>query len=242
MEGQGAYTAVDGEKTLMHPGDFVITPAWTWHHHGHGADDPAAALHAASPVVWLDGLDIPILSFFGATFREDHHDAEAAITRPNGDSLARYGAGLLPVGHRAVSLNSPVFNYPWDRTREALHALARGAAPDAHSGHLMRYVNPVDGGWAMPTIAAMIRLLPAGFGTLPYRSTDAMVIVGVEGRGTLHVAGQALDLGPRDIAVVPGWMSYTLQAANGDDWVLFSYSDRVVHEKLGFWREQRSAA
>ena len=31
----GAYTAVDGEKTLMQPGDFVITPGWTWHHHGN---------------------------------------------------------------------------------------------------------------------------------------------------------------------------------------------------------------
>jgi gentisate 1,2-dioxygenase len=156
--------------------------------------------------------------------------------------MARFGSGLLPVGHRAGSPNSPVFNYPWDRTREALHTLARGAEPDRHTGHLMRYVNPVDGGWAMPTIAAMVRLLPAGFATRPYRSTDAMVFVGVEGRGTLQVGGAALELGPRDIAVVPGWLPYSLQADAGDDWALFSYSDRVVHEKLGFWREQRDPA
>lgn len=233
IEGSGAYTAVDGEKTIMQPGDFVITPSWTWHHHGHEAD---------GPMVWLDGLDIPLLAFFGATFRQDHDEAEAEVVRPVGDSLARYGAGLLPVGHRATTLNSPVFNYPWSRTREALHALTRAGAPDAHTGHLMRYVNPVDGGWAMPTISAMVRLLPTGFSTRPYRSTDSMVFVGVEGRGEIRVGGQRLDLGPRDVAVVPGWMAYTLHAADaGGDWAVFSYSDRVVHEKLGFWREERLA-
>ena len=231
IEGSGAYTAVDGEKTLMTPGDFVITPSWTWHHHGH---------EASGPMVWLDGLDIPITAFFGSTFREDHADAEAAITRPTGDALARYGAGLLPVGHRSTSLNSPVFNYPYSRTREALHALTRADAPDAHLGHLMRYVNPLDGGWAMPTLATMVRLLPAGFTTLPYRSTDGMVYIVVEGSGAITVEGQRFDVQPHDIVVVPGWMRQALSASS--DLVLFSYSDRVAQEKLGFFREQRLAA
>jgi len=232
VEGEGAYTAVDGEKTVMHPGDFVITPSWTWHHHGH--DDAAGA---GMPMVWLDGLDIPLVAFFNSTFREDHHQAEAPVSRPIGDAMARYGSGLLPVGHRATSLNSPVFNYPWARTREALHALTRAGAPDAHTGHWMRYVNPLDGGWAMPTLATMVRLLPAGFSTAPYRSSDSAVFTTVEGQGELHVDGQVFAMGPRDIAVVPGWMPYSLHAL--DDWALFSYSDRVAQEKLGFWREQR---
>jgi gentisate 1,2-dioxygenase len=228
VEGAGAYTAVDGEKTIMQPGDFVITPGWTWHHHGHEAD---------GPMVWLDGLDIPIVGFFNSTFREDHGRAEAALTRPVGDALARYGSGLLPVGWTPGSLNSPVFNYPWARTREALQALARAGAPDAHLGHLMRYVNPADGGWAMPTLATMIRLLPAGFATRPYRSSDAMVFVAVEGRGELRVGEQRFVMQPHDIAVVPGWLPYTLHA--DADFVLFSYSDRVAQEKLGFFREER---
>lgn len=227
LEGSGAYTAVDGEKTIMNPGDFVITPSWTWHHHGHDAQ---------GPMVWLDGLDIPMLMHFNATFREDHHHEEAAITRPTGDALARYGSGLLPVGHRAKNLNSPVFNYPYARTREALHALTRAGAPDAHTGYLMRYVNPVDGGWAMPTIAPMVRLLPQGFGTSPYRSSDGVVLVGVEGRGSVTVGDASFALGPRDVMVVPGWMTYRIEAA--EDFVLFSFSDRVAQEKLGFWREQ----
>jgi gentisate 1,2-dioxygenase len=228
VEGAGAYTAVDGEKTLMQPGDFVITPSWTWHHHGNDSD---------APMVWLDGLDIPITHFFGSTFRQDHEADEAAITRPDGDALARYGSGLLPVGWKAGSLNSPVFNYPYTRTREALHTLGAAGAPDVHLGHLMRYVNPADGGWAMPTIAAMIRLLPRGFATLPYRSSDSVVFVGVEGEGELRVGEQRFPIAPHDVLVVPGWLAYTLHAAS--DLVLFSYSDRVAQEKLGLWRELR---
>ena len=234
IEGRGAYTAVDGEKTTMQPGDFVITPSWTWHHHGHEAD---------GPMVWLDGLDIPIVALFNSTFREDHHAAQAEITRPAGDALARYGSGLLPVNHRATTLNSPVFNYPYERTREALHALGRAGAPDAHAGHLMRYVNPLDGGWAMPTMATMIRLLPRGFSTLPYRSSDSAVYVVVEGSGQLRLGDQTFALTPHDVVVVPGWQAHTLHAdAAGGDLVLFSYSDRVAQEKLGFFREQRFEA
>src|SRR5258707_4229018 len=29
MEGQGAYTAIDGQRISMRPGDFVVTPGWT---------------------------------------------------------------------------------------------------------------------------------------------------------------------------------------------------------------------
>jgi len=228
VEGRGAFTAVEGEKTTMKPGDFVITPSWSWHHHGN---------ESGEPMVWLDGLDIPMLMQFGSTFREDHAASEAPITRPEGDALARYGSGLLPVGHRTASLNSPVFNYPYERTREALHALTRAGAPDAHAGYLMRYVNPVDGGWAMPTMATMIRLLPKGFATRPYRSSDGMISIVVEGRGSVEAGGERFDLSPHDVFVVPGWVPSSIEAA--EDLVVFSFSDRVAQEKLGFCREQR---
>lgn len=228
IEGSGAYTAVDGEKTLMQPGDFVITPGWTWHHHGN---------EGGGPMVWLDGLDIPMVAHYNATFREDHHAEAAEIVRPTGDALARYGTGLLPVGYRAPSLNSPIFNYPYARTREALHALTRAGEPDAHVGHLMRYVNPVDGSWAMPTMAPMIRLLPSGFRGQPFRSSDGMIFVCVEGEGSVEVGGQQLAFGPRDVFVVPGWTGYRLRS--DADTVLFSFSDRVAQEKLGLYREER---
>ena len=61
IEGKGAYTAVEGERALMQPGDFVITPNWTWHDHGNETEQP---------VVWMDGLDTPIIRLFDANFTE----------------------------------------------------------------------------------------------------------------------------------------------------------------------------
>ena len=46
LEGEGAYTAIEGEKIYMKRGDFVIQPPHLWHHHGHeGA--PGCAAHAS---------------------------------------------------------------------------------------------------------------------------------------------------------------------------------------------------
>lgn len=96
----------------------------------------------------------------------------------------------------------------------------------------MRYANPADGGWAMPTLATMIRLLPGG-----YRGSDSSVFIVVDGRGELCVEEQPFPLAPHDVVAVPGWMFHTLHADT--DLVLFSYSDRVAQEKLGFFRKQR---
>ena len=35
VEGSRAYTAIDGEKAYMEPGDLILTPSWVWHDHGH---------------------------------------------------------------------------------------------------------------------------------------------------------------------------------------------------------------
>ncbi len=236
VEGSGAYTAVDGEKTLMRPGDFVITPSWTWHDHGN---------ESAEPMVWLDGLDIPIVGFLDASFAEGHSDDMQMLSRPAGDSHARFGEGLLPVGFERRSAASPVFNYPYERTRAALETLRRTQEWDACNGLHMRYVNPLDGGWAMPTIGTSIQLLPKDFSTAPYRSTDGTVFCCTEGRGKTHVFGpggklETLEWGPRDIFVVPSWNWRRHEAS--EDAVLFAFSDRPVQEKLGLWREARGNA
>ena len=53
IQGKGAYTAVDGERAMMEPGDFVVTPSWTFHDHGNIGE---------APVVWMDGLDCPLVN------------------------------------------------------------------------------------------------------------------------------------------------------------------------------------
>ena len=228
VEGKGAFTAVDGEKTVMAEGDFVITPSWTWHDHGNDTD---------RPMVWLDGLDIPVVQLLDAGFAEGHGADAHPLTRPAGDSLARYGAGLLPDGYRAAGPASPVFNYPYKRTRDALETMRRTEQWDPCHGLKMRYVNPVTGDFAMPTIGTFMQLLPKGMTTEHYRSTDATVFSVVEGSGTTTVGADRLQWGPRDTFVVPSWHRH--RHVVDQDAVLFSFSDRPVQIKLGLWREQR---
>ena len=228
VEGEGAYTAVEGEKTIMRPGDFVITPSWTWHDHGNDSD---------VPMVWLDGLDIPLVTLFDASFAETLDADSQPIGRPVGDSLARYGSGLLPVDYKGGHRASPVFNYPYSRTREALETMRRRDEWDACHGLKLRYVNPADGGYAMPTMATFMQLLPKGFEAARYRATDGAGFCVVEGRGRSTIGDAEFEWGPRDVFVAPSW-HWTSHRAD-EDAILFSFSDRVVQEKLGLFREDR---
>ena len=230
VEGAGAYTAVDGERTTMHPGDFIITPSWTWHDHGNPG---------AEPVVWMDGLDVNIVQLFAAQFMETYPEEVQPVTRGEGASYSRYGNNMAPL--QPVSpfgKTSPIFSYPYAKSRETLETLSRNQAPDACHGWKMQFLNPLTGGHVMPTIGAFIQLLPQGFRSAPYRSTDGTVYSVVEGTGRATIGGQAYEFEPRDSFVVPSWAPLALEAK--DACVLFSFSDRPPQEALGLWRERRS--
>jgi gentisate 1,2-dioxygenase len=228
LDGQGAYTAVDGERTTMRRGDFIITPAWTWHDHGNLGEQP---------VVWLDGLDIPIVRFLDAGFAERSEAATQQPLRPEGDALARYGANMLPIDYAPRPAEpTRVFVYPFDRTRAALSGIALGT-PDTHHGFKLRYVNPATGASPMPTIGAFAQWLPAGFETKPYRCTDGTVHVCLEGGGEAKVGEQTWRFEENDVFVVPSWHALQIRADRAC--LMFSYSDRPVQQALGLWREQR---
>lgn len=233
VEGKGAWTAVNGERTTMHPGDFIITPSWTWHDHGNPSEE-----EGGEPVVWLDGLDIPLVAHLDAGFAENYPEKTQPVSRPEGDSFARYGQNMLPVRHRVTDPTSPVFSYPYERSREALDALYRGGELDEWDGVKLRYVNPATGGWPMPTIATFMQFLPAAFRGRTYRSTDATVYCVVEGKGVAHVGGERFAFDAHDVFVVPSWVPVRLDADN--DSVLFSYSDRPVIAALNLLREERA--
>jgi gentisate 1,2-dioxygenase len=229
VEGEGAYTAVDGERTGMAPGDFIITPSWTWHDHGNPG---------AEPVVWMDGLDIRIVQTFAAQFHEVFPEEVQPVARSEGSSVARFGNNLVPLGAAApFGKTSPIFNYPYARSRESLALLAKDQDPDTCHGWKMQFINPLTGGHAMPTIAAFIQLLPKAFRTQPYRCTDGTIYSVVEGEGKATIGGETFAYEPRDTFVVPSWAP--LEIATRSESVLFSFSDRPGQEAMGLWREKR---
>lgn len=232
LEGSGAHTSVNGERTPMRYADFIITPPMAWHDHGNETNEP---------IFWLDGLDIPIVQFLDASFAEHLGTDEQPITRPVGDSHARFGSNLLPVDRHQLTGASPVFSYPYERARESLEQLARNRDWDPCHGLKMRYSNPLTGGYPMATIAAFIQLLPKGFRTAPYRSTDATVFVAVEGQGRTRIGKDfEVEWRPRDIFVAPSWKHVQHEAR--EEAVLFSFSDRPVQEALHLFREERDHA
>jgi gentisate 1,2-dioxygenase len=231
LEGHGAYTAVNGERTMMQVGDFVITPSLAWHDHGNQTD---------VPMFWLDGLDIPVVGMLDASFSEPLGTDEQPIQRPPGDSVARYGHNMLPVDWKRRGTTSPVFNYPYERSREALEQLKKSEQWDPCHGIKMRYVNPETGDFAMPTIGTFLQLLPKGFTTSRYRATDATVFTVVEGQGRTRVGDKVLEWKAKDIFVVPSWRSVSHEV--DEEAMLFSFSDRPIQDKLGLFREDRGNA
>ena len=214
----------------MRRGDFIITPSWTWHDHGNDGREP---------VVWLDGLDIPLVQSLGVGFAEKAAAGAGVQSelRAQGDALARYGHNLVPMDTPAApAAPSPLWVYPYGGTRAALDGIARGR-PDAHLGHKLRFVNPATGDLADADHGHLssARCRPASRPALPQHRRHGVRLP----RGRRHGRGRwpAARFETNDVFVVPSWQTLRLQARR--DCILFSYSDRPVQQALGLWREEK---
>jgi len=230
IEGDNAFTAIDGEKIYMRPGDLVIQPPGLWHHHGHeGAP-------GAPPAIWFDALDVGLCGNFESTFFHSYTEDAHPLNRPPGDHRRRFGANVVPANYKSSALDYRMFSYPYETVRAAVDALRATDPVDPYDGWKVRYVNPQTGDHAMTTMAAYLQLLPAGM-TAPYRATDAKVFVVAEGKGRTIVGSTELEWEANDVFVVPAWHWHRFET-DGEA-VLFSYSDRAAQEKLGLWFEER---
>jgi gentisate 1,2-dioxygenase len=232
LEGvDGAYTTVNGERLQMDFGDFIITPNWTWHDHGHNGD---------KPVVWQDILDTPMARAIGPMFLENYPDQIHPRGQPDDDSIHRYGTNMSVVGIKPeTSMFSPLLRYTYAASRTAVDALAKTDEPDPHFGVKMEYINPTTAGTAMATITVCLQHLPKAFETRPYQSTESTLITCIEGGGQAIIGegedAQTFGFLKKDIVVIPCWYPYTLKA--NEDTYLFVSSDKVSQTKLGYWRE-----
>lgn len=233
MDGDGAYTAVNGERAYMSQFDLILTPNWHWHDHGNDTK---------GPMIWLDGLDIPLLLSLDGGFAEGMEAIAGATvqeqTRPAGDTLSRYGGNMRPVRGSDADVSpttQPLFHYPYAEWRENLNRIAKASTPDPHFGTKMEFINPATAGSVMPTMSAFSQMVGAGQTTKPVQSTDGMVFVVCEGNGKAQIGDKSYDLKPRDTFVVPSWSEFSITA--DEDLVLFSFSDKAVQEKLSLWRE-----
>src|SRR6202166_3521192 len=87
----GGYTTIEGERCAASRGDLILTPHGTWHDHGNDG---------ATPVVWADILDFPLLEFLDCSWIDEDFPGEregnARAQKPvhdDGYSRRLYGAG-----------------------------------------------------------------------------------------------------------------------------------------------------
>ncbi|MEM7068890.1 MAG: cupin domain-containing protein [Pseudomonadota bacterium] len=227
LESEGAWTSVDGEPVLMRPFDLVLTPSWRWHEHGG----------EGAPSIWLDGLDIPIIQAFSAGFAEREGNVPQTVSALSGYSRAAFGSNLKPVRVAETNSDTPLFHFPHNVWRDSLAKYSETTEIDPHRGWMMEFVNPQNGGSVMNTISAFVQMIPENTKTKLRRQSAGSVMVGVSGSGSLTIDGKKFLMDPRNIAAMPSWAGLEIENLGSEPFVLFSYSDRACHEKLGFWRE-----
>jgi gentisate 1,2-dioxygenase len=228
LAGRG-HTVVDGEPILMARGDLILTPGMTWHDHRNDGEEP---------MVWLDGLDAPFVRQMRAAFFENHPGSRfQEADKVEGDSVRRYGSGLVPTAGRRALPHSPLMRYRFETSHAALREL-QGLVNDEHDGVKLEYTNPVSGGHVLPTMACYLQLLTASSRTRPQRHTSSTILCPLSGRGYSMIGGERFDWEENDFFVIPSWSWY--EHVTEEEVVLFSMSDRAILEPFNLYREERA--
>jgi gentisate 1,2-dioxygenase len=227
VEGEGAYTTVDGEKCPMSRGDLILTPTGLWHEHGHDG---------TAPVIWLDVLDLPLVYYTETSY---HINGERqTVHTVHDESRPPLAAGLAPTPVFERSRKAyPLLRYPWQQARASLLALA-DAQPQMECVQLT-YVNPETGGHVQNILGYYALMLRPGQALrLPARS-PACVFHVIEGGMTATIDSSAFDLGEADTCCAPGYTAVTLTNQHADKpTFVFMADESPLHHKLGVYENR----
>ncbi|HYZ15529.1 MAG TPA: cupin domain-containing protein [Candidatus Acidoferrum sp.] len=203
VEGEAAYTAVGGQKVTMQRGDLVLTPSWEYHDHGH---------EGSGPMVWLDGLDLPVYQFFPANFAQPY-------------AQERFPSEPAPA-------DSPL-RYPWEEMRARLDA-----EPGPYA--FAEYAHKETGDPISRVIGAGAERLARGASSPLRRETAGVVYHAYSGRGRTQVGEHTLEWRAGDTFCIPAWQPYRHDASH--DAYLFRFDDRPVLTAIGAYRSELSAS
>ena len=227
VQGKGACTTVEGEQFPMEEGDLILTPNWTWHDHFNGS---------AEPIIWLDGLDGPMIQSLNVLFFEQYEKEVQEHTRREGESAHRLGFARSPTAIENERRGVP-FRYKWKETYESLKTLKESEA-DPFDGHLIRYINPATGGFTLPTMSCEVQSLRPGISTKAHRHTSTTLYHVFRGRGRTAVGEGHLEWEKGDTFVVPLWQWHRHENSSGEEAILFSINDRPIMQALELYREE----
>ena len=213
LEGEGVVTFVDGEPVPMGPGDLIVTPARCWHSHHAGPD---------SPMIWFDGLDLPLVKHLDAVFAE----FGGPIPDLKAELLPSATPGVVRDDQAAMSPR-PVLRYE----RGGIDTALSSSMADSPGYSSVRFTNPGTLLDIMPTLRASMYRVGQG------SSLDLGPLVGSEilvvycGHGQASFGGESVAIEPGDAIALPSW--HELEIFAEDEIDLFSISDAPVLEALG---------
>lgn len=232
MEGTGVFTLVNGDPIAMNPGDVVLTPSFNWHAH----DNPGT-----EPMMWFDGLDLPLIQSLDAVFFEEGPDSLGLYEQSSRSEAERFysRSGLAPIGptiapdeYPASGLHSPLNVYRWADIDAQLDGMLAGDAATA----AVRCVDPTNGQDVMPTMRAEVHRLTGGHRTPSIRMVGSTVMLVHHGSGVSVVDGRVFEWSAGDVLVVPSWAQVDHRSHGTAD--LFTVSDVPVIEALGLGRTE----
>jgi len=226
VEGEGAYTTVDGEKCAMTRGDLILTPTGLWHEHGHDGTEP---------VIWLDVLDLPLVYYMEASY---HINGERQTVVPGqGDKQYARGGVVPSMVFERNKKAYPMLRYAWKDAKAALEALAADT-PDLAPVQVT-YINPETGGDAENILgfyALMLR--PGQTLRLPARS-PAQVFHVIEGQVEAQIVDRTFSMVEADTCCAPGYEAVTLRNLKADQAsFVFIADESPLHRKLGVYENR----
>ena len=225
-----AFTVVEGEPMPMGTGDFITTPAWSWHDHHNQSNEP---------VIWLDGLDVRLAGIWKLLW-EEREGGRQPLVRGAGFSqrVLSHARPSWLVGEQAT----PAMRYPWAETQATLTTL-KGAEmeDDPNDGIRVVFSHPLHGGATLPTFTCGLQLLTPGRTTHAHRHLSTAIYQDFQGTGATVVDGERLEWSKGDIFLIPPWAGHHHENLGNEDALLFSMDDRPVTAALGLYREQQVA-
>jgi gentisate 1,2-dioxygenase len=225
MKGQGGRGRVNGENLTFEPGDYLITPTWTWHDHTNVGNET---------ILWMDCLDVPFTLYMNVCFTEFYAEKQQPLLVPDDYSSKRYQGGMVrPISDRKASL-APLGRYTWEQTKRGLDGLKQFTA-DPYDGYAVEYINPSTGKDANDRIGARMQILPPGFQGKAHRHVHSTVYHAFKGKGYTIMNGVRFDWAEGDFFAIPAWVWHEhVNGSDVEDACLFSTNDLPIMEAFNF--------
>ena len=226
VEGEGAYTTVDGEKCPMSRGDLILTPTGLWHEHGHDGTEP---------VIWLDVLDLPLVYYMEASYHING-DRQTVVPGLGDKQYARGGVVPTHVFERSQKAY-PMLRYAWTDAKTALESMAHDNP--AQESIQVTYVNPETGNDAENILGFYALMLRPGQSLrLPARS-PAQVFHVIEGAVEAKIVDSTFSMVEADTCCAPGYEAVTLKNPDANKpTFIFIADESPLHRKLGVFENR----